>query len=168
MTTHPNPGEIIVRLMTPADLPQVEALDQACFSDPWPRGAFSYELRPDSNSLCLVARDSSSEQEPIVGVVVTWLIVDEVHIGTLAVSPGYRGLGIARRLLASALLRASKNGAVKSLLEVRAGNNQALKLYFGMGYEAVGLRPGYYENNHEDALLLTLDPIDIRRMEALI
>jgi ribosomal-protein-alanine N-acetyltransferase len=154
--------------MNIADLPQVEALDRICFRTPWPEGSFRYELRPDSNSICLVAESDEAEAEPqIIGMVVVWLIADVAEVATLAVAPQERGRGIARKLLASALQLAWQAGACKSILEVRVSNTAALHLYYGFGYQAVGLRPGYYEDTHEDALLLTLDPLDLLALQAL-
>jgi len=104
----------------------------------------------------------------IVGNVVVWLIVDEAHVATLAVAPDYRGQGVARALLAAVLLEAWRRGARKSLLEVRRSNTAALHLYYGLGFAAVGLRPGYYEDTHEDALLLTLENIQPQALEKLL
>lgn len=161
-------SHITIREMNLDDLLTVEDLDKRCFSQPWPAGSFLHELRSDSYSLCLVAEDTSDESNPkVIGSIVVWLIVDEAHIATLAIDPEYRNLGIARRLLATALLQASEMGAIKSLLEVRSGNLTALRLYFGFGYEVVGLRPGYYQDNHEDALLLTLNNIDQQQLNRI-
>ncbi len=158
-----------LRRMTHADLPQVEALDRLCFSDPWPPGSFAYELRPDSASICLVAESSAeSGQSRLVGNVVVWLAADEAQVATLAVAPVFRGRGIARALLAAALLEAWQLGARKSLLEVRVSNESALHLYYGMGYQAVGLRPGYYQDTREDALLLTLAEIEPEALQKLL
>ncbi len=166
MTRKPEKAAATLRRMTLEDLPQVEVLDRICFSDPWPAGSFLYELRPDSSSVCLVAEtNNKGEQSRVIGVIVVWIILDEAHIGTLAVLPAFRKLGIARRLLSSALLLAFDDGARKALLEVRASNLEALKLYYGLGFEVVGIRPGYYQDNHEDAWLLTLEPIDPQLLE---
>ena len=89
------------------------------------------------------------------------------EVATLAVAPQERGRGVGRRLLASALRLAWEAGARKSILEVRVSNTAALHLYYGVGYQPVGLRPGYYEDTHEDALLLTLDPLDPHALKAL-
>ena len=151
------------------DIPQVAALDQLSFSDPWPKGSFEYELKANDYSLCLVAEDPGAmDGQNIVGALVIWLIVDEAHIATIAVHPDYRHRGIGRRLLAEGLLQAADRGAVKSLLEVRSGNTEALHLYFGFGYKAVGLRPNYYPTEQEDALLLDLDPLDRKSLRNLI
>lgn len=150
------------------DIPQVTALDHLSFADPWPQGSFEYELKASKYSLCLVAEDTNApEGQAIVGALVIWLIVDEAHIATIAIHPDYRHRGIARRLLAEGLLQAAERGAVKSLLEVRSGNAEALHLYYGFGYKAVGLRPNYYQAEQEDALLLDLDPLDVKFLRNL-
>ncbi len=150
------------------DIPQVAALDHLSFADPWPQGSFEYELKANHYSLCLVAEDhAAAEGGNIVGALVIWLIVDEAHIATIAVHPDYRHRGIGRRLLAEGLLQAAERGAVKSLLEVRSGNAEALHLYYGFGYKAVGLRPNYYPTEQEDALLLDLDPLDVEFLRNL-
>ena len=162
-------SQIRLRSMRADDIPQVAALDHLSFADPWPQGSFEYELKASNYSLCLVAEDPSSDEgQNIVGALVIWLIVDEAHIATIAVHPGYRHRGIGRRLLAEGLLQAAERGAAKSLLEVRAGNTEALHLYYGLGYKAVGLRPNYYQAEQEDALLLDLDPLDAKVLRNLI
>ncbi len=150
------------------DISQVAALDQLSFADPWPQGSFEYELKANNYSLCLVAEDpDAAEGQTIVGALVIWLIVDEAHIATIAVHPNYRHRGVGRRLLAEGLLQAADRGAVKSLLEVRSGNTEALHLYYGFGFKAVGLRPNYYQAEQEDALLLDLDPLDMECLRNL-
>jgi len=159
---------LTIRAMVVTDLADVEAIDRLSFNDPWPSGSFAYELRPGSKNICLVAIDNSEAEEQLVGVIIVWLIVDEAHVGTIAVHQNYRHQGIGRKLLAEALLQAAEQGAISSLLEVRAGNQAALALYFGLGYEAVGLRAGYYADNHEDALLLTWQNIDKQKLNAIL
>jgi ribosomal-protein-alanine N-acetyltransferase len=152
-------AQLHIREMNAADLPAVEALDRLCFTDPWPAGSFTVELEADRNSICLVA-----EGDPLgarlLGMIVVWLIVDEAHIGTLCVHPEAQGGGIGAALLAAALEKAAEKGAKTSLLEVRAGNQAALGLYTRFGYKVVGRRAHYYQDNGEDALLLTLDAIE--------
>ena len=169
MNPQPKHSSIVPRKMREADLEQVAELDQISFADPWPQGSFAYELRSNNYSICLVAEDLEAPGGPrIVGALVVWLVVDEAHIATIAVHPDYRHRGIARRLLAEGLLEAARQGAVKSLLEVRAGNTDALHLYYGVGYQAVGLRPNYYQTEKEDALLLNLDPLDVESLRNLV
>lgn len=162
MSSRADAGNFKLREMHSEDLTQVATLDRLSFADPWPQGSFEYELKASKHSLCLVVEDlDAAEGENIVAALVIWLIVDEAHIATIAVHPDYRHHGIGRRLLAEGLLQAAERGAVKSLLEVRSGNAEALHLYYGFGYKAVGLRPNYYQAENEDALLLDLDPLNL-------
>lgn len=164
-----SPASVRLRRMTHADLPQVEALDRLSFHSPWPPGSFLYELRPDASSICLVAECADADAPSrVVGDVVIWLAADEAQVATLAVAPEYRGRGVARALLANGLLLAWQLGARKSVLEARVSNDAALHLYYGLGYHAVGLRAGYYEDTHEDALLLTLEEIEPEALQKLI
>ena len=169
MSSKPKTESFFIRKMTLADLPQVEALENAAFSQPWPKGSFEYELREDSFSICLVAVDGANpEAERLLGVVVAWRIVDSLEIGTIAVDESYRHLGIGRNLLAVAILESQQYGIVEALLEVRKSNQAAIRLYLGLGFEMVGIRPGYYQDNNEDAILLTLKPIDFNQIRNLI
>ncbi len=160
-------SEVHFRIMGIQDLPLVQELDKISFHNPWPEGAFKYELLESHNSLCWVAEIEEDYQPLVVASIIIWLIVDEAHVATLAVNPDYRSRGIGRRLMATALLDAYQKGARKSLLEARQSNQYALHLYYGFGFEMVGIRPGYYPDNHEDALLLTLDPLDPEKLTQL-
>lgn len=145
-----------IRPMRREDLPMVSLLDQLSFTEPWPANTFAYELTTNY-SICQVAVDLSGE---ILGAIIVWLVVDEAHVATIAVHPDHRQKGIGAALLANALLIAAYRGAVTSLLEVRVSNQPALKLYERFGYHIVGVRKNYYQDNHEDALLLTLPSLD--------
>ncbi|MBV5336885.1 MAG: GNAT family N-acetyltransferase, partial [Deltaproteobacteria bacterium] len=74
---------------------------------------------------------------------VGWLIVDEIHIATIATHPDFRKQGIGEKLLSLALQSAKDEGAVTSFLEVREGNDAALKMYHKFGYVESGRRAGY-------------------------
>ena len=154
-------GQIRLRRMSEGDLPEVEALDKACFSDPWPKDAFAHELQSVNPNLCLLAEDNlKPEGQKIVAFAVFWLIVDELHLGTIGVLSAYRKQKIGLALLVEGLLLGFQIGSRTSLLEVRAGNAEAILLYQSLGYQVVGRRMAYYQDNHEDALLMTLPGID--------
>jgi ribosomal-protein-alanine N-acetyltransferase len=157
MTLSQEPTTIVIRKMTADDLARVHELDKICFSAPWSLRNFRYELEDNQSSSQWVAEDQDGW---IVGAIVTWLVVDEVHIATLSVDPAYRRHGIASRLVCTALQDGIQRGAAASTLEVRAGNTAAQRLYYKFGYQLVGRRPGYYQDNGEDALLLTLFDLD--------
>ena len=150
--------------MAITDLDQVTELDRASFSLPWPESSFKYEIEKNEASRCWVAESGSK----IVGMIVTWLIVDEVHVATFAVSPTLRRQGIAQRLLTHTLMDAYKHGARKAFLEVREGNLPARGLYKKFGFEEAGLRKKYYQDNGEDAVMMNLEKLEIDLLESLV
>ncbi len=154
-------SKAVLRPMTLADIPQVEALDRECFPTPWPEDAFRYELTRNPHAFCWVAEiDSPTGQSVIIGDIVVWLVVDEAHVSTIAVSPAFRKQGIAQRLLAKVLQICKEKGAVQSMLEVRKSNLAAQRLYQKFGFIVVGKRKGYYKDKQEDAVLMTLPVLD--------
>ena len=153
--------QIGLRPMTLEDLEEVVAIDSASFPTPWPKDAFLYEIKRQRNAICWVAEINKPDSKRVLAAsIVIWLIIDEAHIGTLAVKPGYRRQRIAQQLLACSLKEAYQNGARSAMLEVRETNKAAQNLYQKFGFKAVGLRQDYYKDTHEDAVLMTLEKID--------
>lgn len=160
--------EINIRRMSSTDLERIRALDHISFSLPWPDSSFKFEVEENEVSRCWVAETPLAEGSMyIVAMIVAWLIVDEVHIATLAVDPAFRRQGIAQRLLAFTLIDAVRSGAACSFLEVRAGNLAARRLYSLFGYEEVGIRKRYYQDNGEDAVMMNLEKLDLAHLESL-
>jgi [ribosomal protein S18]-alanine N-acetyltransferase len=163
------PGQVIVRRMQEKDIEQVHALDVLSFTLPWPERSFRYELNENPASRQWVAEIVSGDgASKIVGMIVSWLIIDEVHIGTIAVLPEHRRQGIGLKLIVKALVEAGGSGAVQGLLEVRRGNVAAQELYRKLGFVVVGVRPHYYRDNQEDALLMTLPRIDPAELQSFL
>ena len=148
---------VILRKMTLDDLEQVVALDQISFSLPWPPRSFQFELTDNPASRCWVA-DLDGR---VVGMVVAWLIVDEIHIATIATHSDFRKQGIGKRLLLFTLQSAKDEGALTSFLEVRESNEAALMMYHKFGYVESGRREGYYKDNGEDAILMSLASLNV-------
>lgn len=139
-----------IRRMNPEDLPAVLEIERRSMTLPWSERAYRAELRAP------YSRPWVAEAEGrLVGVLVLWKIADEAHIATLAVHPDFRRRGIAAEMLRFALDEAEKEGAATALLEVRAGNEAAQALYRRFGFQVVGVRKNYYEDNGEDAWLMT-------------
>ncbi len=141
------------------DVPVVSRLDHMSFSLPWPEHAFTYEVRDNSAARCFVAE---AENRQIVGMIVSWIILDELHIATIAVHPDYRRQGIGERILTEALQDGYQAGTRHALLEVRAGNDAAQNLYRKFGFKVAGRRPKYYKDNGEDAILMNLDDLEMK------
>jgi len=162
-------GNVVLRAMTIADLDQVVAIDRISFPTPWPKDAYRFELERRRRSVCWIAEWWTVEEgSEVVASIVIWLVLDKAHIATLAVKPGFRRQGIAQRLLARTLIECKQKGASQVLLEVRESNQAARELYRKFGFEVVGLWRGYYQDTHEDAILMTLASLDLDKLADLV
>jgi ribosomal-protein-alanine N-acetyltransferase len=148
---------VILRKMTLDDVEQVVAIDKMSFSLPWPTSSFHFELTENPASRCWVAELDGR----IAAMLVAWFIVDEIHIATIATHPDFRKQGLGKKLLSFTLQSAKDEGAVSSFLEVRESNEAALMMYRKFGYVESGRREGYYKDNGEDAILMTLDSLNL-------
>ncbi|MFN8400621.1 MAG: ribosomal protein S18-alanine N-acetyltransferase [Anaerolineales bacterium] len=146
-------AEVLIRKMIHADLEQVIEIDQVSFSLPWPKRSFQYELDENFTSRCWVAEVDGR----IAAMMVGWMIIDELHVATIATHPDYRGLGIGKKVLVYALLAARKEGLIRAFLEVRQTNEVALNMYRSLGFVEDGRRKEYYKDNNEDAILMSLN-----------
>jgi ribosomal-protein-alanine N-acetyltransferase len=145
------------------DIPAVHAIESASFPTPWPPYAFRGELETNRMAHYLVVRAG----ERLVAYAGIWLMVDEAHVTTFAVLPAYRRRGIGGRLLSELIELAAELGASVVTLEVRLSNAGARRLYQQFGFRPVGVRPRYYSDNGEDALIMTTEGLDRPEMTAL-
>jgi ribosomal-protein-alanine N-acetyltransferase len=100
----------------------------------------------------------------VIGMVVGWMLIDEMHIATIATHPDYRRQGIGSKLLLYTLLKSIDEGAKSSFLEVRESNLAAQEMYLKFGYERMGRRKRYYRDNDEDAILMYLQSLSRDRL----
>ena len=98
-------------------------------------------------------------QQYIVGFLGTWYMPDDAHIISVGVRTGFRGYGIGELLLIGAIEQAQQRRMPAVTLEVRVSNHIAQNLYKKYGFEAMGVRKGYYSDNREDALIMTAHSI---------
>jgi ribosomal-protein-alanine N-acetyltransferase len=170
---------------------EVVEIEREAFSLPWPESAYRYEVtqnelahyyilcaRPDSP---LSATTSSWQRfwqairhgpgwdrGTILGYGGFWLMYDDAHISTLSVRARYRRLGLGELLLLSMLEAAQELGGSRATLEVRVSNKPAQALYDRYGFEQVGRRKAYYQDNREDALILTTPDFDTPNYQDLL
>jgi ribosomal-protein-alanine N-acetyltransferase len=146
------PGPVhIERVTGEADLDAVAALESASFSNPWTREALARELRHSDVARVYVLR---AGERRVAAFCACWIVFDELHINTIAVDTGCRRQGLATRLLAHVFAEAASAGATRATLEVRRSNAAALALYRGLGFSVAAVRPRYYSQPEEDALIL--------------
>jgi ribosomal-protein-alanine acetyltransferase len=132
----------------------------------WSRALFAAELARPGDRCYLVALDrlpehaahpdvaDGSGSAELVGYAGLALQADEGHITTVGVDPDHHRRKVATRLVAQLLWRARAMGAAAGVLEVRASNTGAQALYRQFGFAPVGVRPRYYAETGEDALVM--------------
>jgi ribosomal-protein-alanine N-acetyltransferase len=148
--------------MTLDDLPAVHRIERASFSVPWPDDAYRSELGANRLASYLVVRVDAD----VVAYGGIWLMVDEAHVTTFAVDPAWRRQRVGETLLVALLDLAVARHAREATLEVRLSNIPARRLYEKYGFRPVGLRPRYYSDNGEDALIMTTESLTGAAMRA--
>lgn len=145
----PGAGPLSFRRATAADVDRVVEIEREGFLHPWSRELIERELGHAWSRL-LLAEDGGA----VVGYIVFWLVHDEVHVLNVATALEARRRGVGRALMETAEEEGRLRGARLSTLEVRRSNTPALTLYLGMGYRQVGVRPNYYAEEREDAVVM--------------
>ncbi len=156
------PLKVRVEPMRLEDVPHVHRIESASFPVPWPDFAFRQEIQTNRLAHYLVVR-AGNETVAYGGL---WLMVDEAHVTTFAVLPEWRRRGVGGRLMLALMDVALDLRARFMTLEVRLSNRPARELYGRFGFKPVGVRPRYYSDNGEDALIMTTDPIAEPEMTA--
>jgi [ribosomal protein S18]-alanine N-acetyltransferase len=148
-TAPSTPARITIREMRPSDVSQVMIIETATSATPWTRAMFLSELgRP--TSLDLVAAQGGQ----VLGYMMVSRYADVWHILNLCIREEDRGQGLGGRLLEDLFRRVGGKPHLGFTLEVRVSNDPAIKLYRRMGFLDQGVRPGYYSDNGEDALIM--------------
>ncbi len=143
-----------LRRLETDDLAEVEEIERESYPTPWSRTMFDAELRKPS-SLALGAFTTS---DGLVGYAFVSRYVDAWHVMNVAVATRYRRRGIAVALLGRLFDVTSSDPRRGYTLEVRVSNVGAIALYEKLGFEARGVRRGYYTDNREDALIMWREP----------
>jgi len=139
-----------IRSMKVKDLPAVLTIERQAFPSPWSERVFCTEIEKNAYADYIVALHAGE----IVGYAGMWLFTREAHITNIAVSPAQRRRRIGAQLLVSLMRRALLKGAERMTLEVRVSNYAARAFYINYGFVRRGLRPGYYTDTEEDALVM--------------
>ena len=146
-----------VRPMTEADLPPVLAIEKVAFRHPWSPDLLKRELTHDWSTILLCEEPDPTGGWRILGFAIFWVVHDELHILNVATDPAHRRRGVARFVMDHALAKGRERKCTLATLEVRRGNEAALDLYKDLGFRPVGIRPNYYVDEGEDAIVMVLD-----------
>ncbi len=159
----PSPAPYRLRAMQLADIKNVTAVDRLAYPTPTRETLFRHELTENKMAHYQVLEAA----QQMVGFAGYWLIGDEVHVSTIAVHPDWQGRHLGELLFLNILLAAYEHPACLVTLEVRRSNTVAQALYQKYRLAVVGERRGYYRDTGEDAILMTVTPLDGRYRQFL-
>ena len=141
---------VIIRNAEEKDLEQIEALEQACFSRPWPIDMLRRQLPSDRHEFLVAVRG-----EEVLGYIGMLHVMDEGYISNVAVKEPARRNDVGSKLVEAMMRRCEALSLLFVTLEVRASNEPAIRLYDSFSFVPVGRRKGYYDAPKEDAVLMT-------------
>ena len=147
-------GDVALLRAAVEHLPQIAAIESACFSDPWSDASFRQAIE-NAGVYFRVATEGAGGA--VVGYVVAWFAAGEGEIANVAVAPTARERGVGGMLVDAVIAAAGEQGAETLYLDVRESNARARGLYHSRGFVEVGRRRRYYRRPVEDAIVLRRD-----------
>ena len=150
METCRDKAKIRVRIAKSSDLDDIYELDMQTFAMPWSKEALSYDILENDNAFVIVAEYEGE----FAGYADIWTVLDEADLNSIAVRVDFRRKGIGDAIMLAMTEMLSASGVATINLEVRVSNMPAIKLYKKYGFNECGVRPGYYLDNGEDALIM--------------
>lgn len=150
METYRDKTKIRVRIAKSSDLDDIYELDVQTFAMPWSKEALSYDILENDSAFVIVAEYEGE----FAGYADIWTVLDEADLNSIAVIVDFRRKGIGDAIMLAMIEMLSTSGVATINLEVRVSNMPAIKLYKKYGFNECGVRPGYYLDNGEDALIM--------------
>ena len=148
------PQPYLIEPMKAADLDAVMEIERVSFRSPWSRQVFLEELEREWAHVDVLRERARGV---VLAFVNYWLVRDEVHVLNVATDPARRREGHAARLIEHVVAFAHRHRCRYLTLEVRRSNQPAIRLYRKYGFRPVGIRPNYYVEDNEDAIVMLLD-----------
>ncbi len=137
---------MLIKPFTEKYLDDVYEIEKVCFSNPWSKEDLKRQIDRGTSYFLVADIDGRA-----VGYMGLQIFSGEGYVTNIAVLPKYRGQGIARTLINEQM----KNKMDFITLEVRESNTPAICLYEKTGFEKVGIRPNFYSNPTENAVIMT-------------
>lgn len=140
----------MIRAMKVEDLPVILEMEKELFSSPWDEKSFLYEINENQFSFNYVIEVDGE----IAGYCDLWCLFEQAQITNIGVSKKHQRKHLASQMMGWMIDKAIAEGCETISLEVRYSNTPAIECYKKNGFEQIGIRKGYYQDNHEDARLM--------------
>ncbi len=141
---------IDVNVAKKTDIKYIADIEKSIFKDYWGEETLLNSF--DNNQIKYWV---AKIDEEIVGYVALWILIDEGHITNIAVLEEYRKKGVGRKLIAIVKKEMEELNLSRITLEVRKSNLVAQNMYNSEEFEVEGIRPKYYNDNGEDAVIMS-------------
>ena len=145
----PKKTDVIIRKATINDVDAIVDVELDVFTTAWSRQSFEEELNNVLTTYLIVELNSQ-----IVGYAGFWLVIDEAQVTNVAIKHDWQSQGLGRKLMQALMKEAKLQEAINMSLEVRESNFTAQNLYETLGFTVSGLRPNYYLDDKENAVLM--------------
>lgn len=139
------------RPLAAADIPVILHIEEESFYDAWNENMLLNEINNSVTTYLAMEVDGK-----LLAYAGFWLVAGEAQVTRVAVADAERGQGYGTRMTAALINKAWEMGAEAITLEVRESNIAAQRVYFTCGFASEGIRPNYYEDNHENAVIMWL------------
>jgi len=143
-------NNLIIATMKRVHIPAIVDIERQVFKTPWTDEMFVQELEENRPTMAYVVLD----EDRMIGYMIAWLLRQEVHLINIAVEPSRQRSGVARTMLRYLFDLAAQEKRRFITLEVRDSNETAIRLYESFGFKRIGVRPRYYEEDSEDAVVM--------------
>jgi len=138
------------------DIHAIRSIDRDAYLTPWSEKLTIQQVTKPGRLHLVAESDVEGSRGVIVGHAGLLFLHDEAHVSTIATCHKWLRRGVGAALIHALLDAARHQSAAICSLEVRSSNVAAIKLYEAAGFTEVGLRPKYYGDNNEDAVIMTI------------
>ena len=150
--TPENTNKFVFREISLGDLDGIVQIERAVNPFPWGEEALRDTIASSGHHLM------SLREGRAVGFLLSSFVLDEAQLLLIGVSPDWQGVGVGGQLLKELINRSQDEGQKLIYLEVRSGNERAIRLYRSLGFIDIGVRRDYYPGlvGREDAIVMSL------------
>lgn len=158
--------DLLIRRMRFADIPEIMNIESVAFGrHHWSPESFTFEIKNQIGRYYSLIHTGLNR---LIGYCGYWIIMDEAHITTIAIDSEFRGNALGELLLIKMLDRMTTQSVKWGTLEVRVSNFSAQQLYYKYAFRGMGLRPKYYQDTSEDALIMTTENIQSKEFRQVL
>ena len=142
-------SELTIRNLVDSEIEEVSTIEEECFSMPWKPDDFREMIEKDHMLYVVAELDGK-----VIGGAGAIKVFENADITNVCIAEAYRGLGYGIKMMEGLIEKCRELDCIEFTLEVRKSNLRAISMYEKIGFENIGIRPGFYERPKEDAIIM--------------